>query len=59
MAKEEKVQQVEKIAAGLKESPAVIFANYEGLSMAEMTALRKKLSQLGAELKVAKNTLVR
>lgn len=59
MKKEKKVQQVEKLAEGLKESRAIVFADYSGLSVAEMTALRGKLSQLGAELKVAKNTLIK
>ena len=59
IAKAEKVQRVEKLAEGLKESQAVIFADYSGLSVAEMIDLRKRLSQLGAEFRVAKNTLIR
>lgn len=67
--KEKKIQQVEQLAEGLKESQAVVFADYSGLSVAEMTNLRKKLSQLaakgeprqgrGAELRVVKNTLIK
>lgn len=57
--KAEKIQTVEKLTEGLKESQAVLFADYSGLSVVEMTALRKKLSQLGAELKVVKNTLIK
>lgn len=57
--KAEKVQQVEKLTEGIKESQAVLFADYSGLSVSEMTGLRKKLSQLGAELKVVKNTLIK
>lgn len=57
--KEDKVQQIEKLTQRLKESPAVVFADYSGLSMVGMTDLRKKISQLGAELKVAKNTLIK
>lgn len=62
MAKEprkEKIEQVEKLTEGLKESQAVLFADYSGLSVVEMTALRRKLSQLGAELRVVKNTLIK
>lgn len=58
MKREDKIQQVEKLTEGLKESQAIVFADYSGLSVAEMTALRKKLFQVGAELKVAKNTLI-
>ena len=59
MKKEDKVEQVEKLTEGLKESQAVLFADYSGLSVVEMTDLRKKLSQLGAELRVVKNTLIK
>jgi len=59
MKKEDKVEQVEKLTEGLKESQAVLFADYSGLSVVEMTALRRKLSQLGAELRVVKNTLIK
>jgi len=55
----QKIQQVEKLAEGFKESQAIVFSDYSGLSVLEMTDLRKKLSQLGAELKVVKNTLIR
>jgi len=44
----QKIQQVEKLAEGFKESQAIIFSDYSGLSVLEMTDLRKRLSQLAA-----------
>lgn len=57
--KEEKIKQVEKLAEGLKGSQAVVFSDYAGLSVAEMSELRKKLGELGAVFKVIKNTLIK
>lgn len=59
MIKEEKVQKVEELAGEAEESGAVVFADYRGLTVSEMAELRKKLSEIGADLKVVKNTLVK
>lgn len=59
MIKEEKIQQVEELAQEAAESGAVIFSDYSGLTVTEMSELRRRLSELGADLRVAKNTLLR
>lgn len=58
-SKEEKIKQVEELSQKIQESGAVILSDYRGLSVAEMSQLRKQLSEIGADLKVVKNTLLR
>ncbi|WP_262393098.1 50S ribosomal protein L10 [Sporolactobacillus inulinus] len=50
---------VDEIAAKLKESVATIAVNYRGLSVAEVTELRKQLREAGVDYKVYKNTFAR
>jgi len=59
MIKEEKINQVEELAKEAAESGAVVFSDYSGLTVMEMSELRKKLTALGADLRVVKNTLLR
>ena len=59
VTKDDKIKQVEKLAEGIKESRVVVFADYSGVSVSEMNDLRSKLSEIGAHLKVAKNTLIK
>ncbi|CAM3233269.1 50S ribosomal protein L10 [Sporolactobacillus spathodeae] len=56
---EAKKQTVSEIADKLKESAAIIAVNYRGLSVSEVTELRKELREAGVEYKVYKNTFVR
>jgi large subunit ribosomal protein L10 len=57
--REEKVQLVAEIAQKLRESKSTIVTDYRGLTVADMTELRKKLREAGVEFKVLKNTLTR
>ncbi|OGC62463.1 50S ribosomal protein L10 [candidate division WWE3 bacterium RIFCSPLOWO2_01_FULL_53_14] len=59
MIKEEKINQVEELAKEAAESGAVVFSDYSGLTVMEMSELRRKLTELGADLRVVKNTLLR
>jgi large subunit ribosomal protein L10 len=56
---EEKKQVVENVSAVLEESQAAIVSEYRGLSVAEMSALRREAHDAGVYLKVIKNTLLR
>ncbi len=58
MVNEEKVKQVEELAQEATESEAVVFSDYSGLTVAEMSELRRKLAERGADLRVVKNTLL-
>jgi large subunit ribosomal protein L10 len=55
----EKVAQVNQIRVWMGDSKAQILVDYRGLSVREITDLRKQLRQSGAELRVVKNTLYR
>lgn len=50
---------VEEIAAKLKEAQSAVVVEYRGLSVAEVTELRRNLRAEDVEFKVYKNTLVR
>jgi large subunit ribosomal protein L10 len=56
---EAKKQQVEVIADQLKESVSTVLVDYRGLTVSEMTELRKNLREAGVEFKVYKNTMTR
>lgn len=53
-----KQQEVEVIAAKLRESTTTVVADYRGLNVAQVTQLRKLLREAGIEFQVLKNSLV-
>lgn len=53
----EKEQIVEELRKTIQESNAAILTDYRGLSVADLTALRKKLREVDAEFHIVKNTL--
>jgi len=53
-----KQQEVDAIAAKLRESSSTVVADYRGLNVAEVTQLRKQLREAGIEFQVLKNSLV-
>ena len=55
----QKEQTVSDLADKLSRSQLVIVTDYRGLTVTEMSALRGRLRQAGAEYQVAKNTLTR
>lgn len=58
MPTQRKVDQVADLTDKLSRAQVTIVADYRGLTVAEITALRTRLRQTGAELIVAKNTLM-
>jgi large subunit ribosomal protein L10 len=54
-----KFEQLKEIRGALKGSSAVYFLDYQGLNVADISALRRKLKEARAEFKVAKNTLLK
>lgn len=56
---EQKQLVVEEIYQRLDQAMLVIFADYRGLNVDEMTELRNKLRAPGVEVKVLKNTMLR
>jgi len=57
MAKPDKVQAVAEIAGRFRDSSAAVITEYRGLSMSQLTELRRALGT-GTTYRVAKNTLV-
>ena len=54
-----KKQQVEALKAKLDSAVAGIVVNYEGITVADDTKLRKELREAGVEYSVIKNTIIR
>ena len=55
----EKELSVAQVKERLQNAKSVVLADNKGLSVAQVTRLRRELREAGVELKVAKNTLVR
>lgn len=55
---EKKQQIVKDIEQKLQDATLVVFTDYRGLNVEEMTSLREKLRVPGVEYKVLKNTMV-
>jgi large subunit ribosomal protein L10 len=55
----DKVAAVDEVKSGLTGSAATLLTHYRGLSVTELAELRAKLREVGAEYRVAKNTLAR
>lgn len=56
---EAKQQAVQDIAEKLRGSATTVVADYRGLTVSQVTELRKQLREAGIEFQVLKNTLVR
>lgn len=59
MPTKKKIETVEALADRLRRSTIVVAMDYRGLRMAELTAVRRKLQEVGADYRVVKNTLAR
>ncbi|KQL47103.1 MULTISPECIES: 50S ribosomal protein L10 [Brevibacillus] len=57
--REEKVEAINVIAGKLRESQTTVVADYRGLTVAQVTELRKQLREAGVEFQVLKNSLTR
>ncbi|HHV15106.1 MAG TPA: 50S ribosomal protein L10 [Gelria sp.] len=55
---EKKQQIVQEIQQKIEDATLVVFTDYRGLNVQEMTDLREKLRVPGVEFKVLKNTMV-
>ena len=55
----EKKEIVAEISEKVKNSESVILFQYQGLTVADLSALRNKLREANAEVKVYKNTLLK
>jgi large subunit ribosomal protein L10 len=55
----DKVATVDEVAARVATTSTAVVTEYRGLTVAQISALRRRLRALGADYKVFKNTLVR
>lgn len=54
-----KEAEVAEIQEKIEKSQSVMFLDYRGLNVAEVTELRNKMREAGVEYKVIKNTMIR
>jgi large subunit ribosomal protein L10 len=59
MAKQKKVELIDQITETLAECNVIVAADYRGLTVDEMNALRRQLTSKEVKLRVVKNTLAR
>lgn len=59
MRKEGKSESVESMRRAIAAQKGAVVAEHRGLTVAEVTVLRRKLREAGAEFRVVKNTLMR
>ncbi len=59
MAQQYKIDAVAKLKEMFSESKHLVFTEYKGLTVEEITELRKKLREYNAEFKVIKNRLAK
>lgn len=57
MTTQRKIDQVAELTDKLSRTQLTLVTDYRGLTVAEITELRRRLREVGAELVVAKNTL--
>ena len=55
----QKEEEVKALAAKMKEAKLVLLTNYRGINVADDTALRKTIREIGAEYSVIKNNITR
>ena len=59
MPKQEKVERVAELKERIEGSDALLLTEYRGLSVSEITELRRSLAEGGTRFQVVKNTLMR
>lgn len=59
MPKQQKVERVAELKARIEGSDALLLTEYRGLTVPEITELRRSLAEGGAKFAVVKNTLMR
>jgi len=57
MARPEKIKQVDELKAKFGKSPDFVIAEYRGLTVEQISSLRRKLREFGMSFKVVKNNL--
>ncbi len=56
--RQQKEETVSKLSEKLSRAKAVVFTDYQGLNMKQLSDLRNKLAETGSEFTITKNTLL-
>ncbi|KKS77265.1 MAG: 50S ribosomal protein L10 [Candidatus Woesebacteria bacterium GW2011_GWB1_43_14] len=56
--KQEKKEAVDNLASDIKKAKSLVMVDYSGMGMSALSTLREKLTEAGARMIVAKNTLI-
>jgi len=59
LTKQQKQELVSQLVEKIKAASAVVFADFKGLSVEDMSAMRKNMREQDVEFKVIKKTLIR
>ena len=59
LTKPQKEELVAQLVQKMKDAKAVVFANYKGLSVADLSTMRNQMREKGVEFQVAKKTLIK
>jgi len=59
LARADKVRRVDRMLSGMTDASVMYLMDFQGLTVAEITDLRRRLNGAGASLQVVKNTLAR
>jgi large subunit ribosomal protein L10 len=59
LTKTQKEKIVEELTEDLKQQKSLVFVSVSGLKVKELSALRRKIKEVGGKLKVAKKTLIK
>ena len=57
LTRKQKQEVIDKLAEKFTQAKSAVFVDYKTITVSQMKALRRKLKEAGAELKVAKKTL--
>lgn len=58
LTRKQKQEQIEEYAQRLSRAQVLVWAHYKGITVAQISALRRQLRETGAEAVVVKNTLM-
>lgn len=59
LTRERKAEMIKDLSDKFERSKAAFLVDFKGLSVEQVTSLRKQLTEVGAELKVVRNTLAK
>ena len=59
LGRQERIEKINKVVSKLKDAESLVMNDYRGLTVEQISALRRELSPLGATLHIEKNKLIK